>query len=157
MYKDVLVHAPLGPPSPTGLAPTVHSTFHSFHQPWELDQTRQLAASATGTPQHYVPLYRTDIVPIKVLFLHFLLLYLRLYCTFIDVNVNYYPCMMCMCYDHTIWKFDTEISLNYNLSFPVNKKNTTVGILECSCFMDNLHLQIFFQEMQKNPWHFISL
>ncbi|XP_045463505.1 caskin-1 isoform X3 [Harmonia axyridis] len=64
--QDVLVHAPLGPPSPTGLAPTVHSTFHSFHQPWELDQTRQLTASATGTPQHYMPLYRTDIVPIKI-------------------------------------------------------------------------------------------
>lgn len=56
-----MVHAPLGPPSPG--VPTVHSTFRSFHQPWEIDQTRQLAG---GT--HYVqPMYCTDvIVPIKV-------------------------------------------------------------------------------------------
>lgn len=55
-----MVHAPLGPPSPG--VPAVHSTFRSFHQPWEIDQTRQLAA---GT--HYVqPMYCTDIVPIKV-------------------------------------------------------------------------------------------
>lgn len=60
LCKDVVVHAPLGPPSPG--VPTVHSTFRSFHQPWEIDQTRQLAA---GT--HYMqPMYCTDIVPIKV-------------------------------------------------------------------------------------------
>ncbi|KRT81339.1 Sterile alpha motif containing protein, partial [Oryctes borbonicus] len=58
--QDVVVHAPLGPPSPG--VPTVHSTFRSFHQPWEIDQTRQLAA---GT--HYMqPMYCTDIVPIKI-------------------------------------------------------------------------------------------
>ncbi|RZC42548.1 caskin-1 [Asbolus verrucosus] len=58
--QDVMVHAPLGPPSPG--VPAVHSTFRSFHQPWEIDQTRQLAA---GT--HYVQqLYCTDIVPIKI-------------------------------------------------------------------------------------------
>jgi hypothetical protein len=58
--QDVMVHAPLGPPSPG--VPAVHSTFRSFHQPWEIDQTRQLAA---GT--HYVQqIYCTDIVPIKV-------------------------------------------------------------------------------------------
>ena len=67
LCKDVVVHAPLGPPSPG--VPTVHSTFRSFHQPWEIDQTRQLAA---GT--HYMqPMYCTDIVPIKV---HTLSLYL---------------------------------------------------------------------------------
>lgn len=60
LCKDVMVHAPLGPPSPG--VPAVHSTFRSFHQPWEIDQSRQLAA---GT--HYVqPIYCTDIVPIKV-------------------------------------------------------------------------------------------
>ncbi|XP_068901772.1 caskin-1 isoform X4 [Tenebrio molitor] len=58
--QDVMVHAPLGPPSPG--VPAVHSTFRSFHQPWEIDQTRQLAA---GT--HYVQqIYCTDIVPIKI-------------------------------------------------------------------------------------------
>ncbi|XP_044270621.1 caskin-1 isoform X2 [Tribolium madens] len=58
--QDVMVHAPLGPPSPG--VPAVHSTFRSFHQPWEIDQSRQLAA---GT--HYVqPIYCTDIVPIKI-------------------------------------------------------------------------------------------
>lgn len=60
LCKDVMVHAPLGPPSPG--VPAVHTTFRSFHQPWELDQTCQLAAST-----HYVqPMYCTDIVPIKV-------------------------------------------------------------------------------------------
>lgn len=69
--KDVVVHAPLGPPSP-GL-PNVHSTFHSFHQPWELDQTRQINSNnANGnnpTGLYYQPMFCTDIVPIKVLFI----------------------------------------------------------------------------------------
>lgn len=66
--KDVVVHAPLGPPSP-GL-PAVHSTFRSFHQPWELDQTRQLAAGPHQHHHQYMqPIYCTDIVPIKVLLL----------------------------------------------------------------------------------------
>ncbi|KAB0796407.1 hypothetical protein PPYR_10468 [Photinus pyralis] len=60
MQQDVMVHAPLGPPSPG--VPAVHTTFRSFHQPWELDQTRQLAAGS-----HYVqPMFCTDIVPIKI-------------------------------------------------------------------------------------------
>lgn len=62
--KDVLVHAPMDLPSPG--VPAVHSTFRSFHQPWEIDQTRQLAAGTT----HYVQptMYCTDIIPIKVYF-----------------------------------------------------------------------------------------
>ncbi|XP_056634339.1 caskin-1 isoform X1 [Diorhabda sublineata] len=61
--QDVLVHAPVDLPSPG--VPPVHSTFRSFHQPWEIDQTRQLQAA--GHP-HYVQssLYCTDIVPIKI-------------------------------------------------------------------------------------------
>lgn len=59
--QDVVVHAPLGPPSPG--VPAVHSTFRSFHQTWELDQTRQLA----GVGTHYMQSgYCTDIVPIKI-------------------------------------------------------------------------------------------
>ncbi|XP_017782586.1 PREDICTED: caskin-2 isoform X3 [Nicrophorus vespilloides] len=57
--QDVVVHAPLGPSSPG--VPNVHSTFRSFHQPWELDQTRQLAGAGT----HYIQ-FCTDIVPIKI-------------------------------------------------------------------------------------------
>ncbi|GLV35027.1 caskin [Carabus blaptoides fortunei] len=69
--QDVVVHAPLGPPSPG--CPTVHSTFRSFHQPWEIDQTRQLTANTnnntttnTSTTGYYQPMYCTDIVPIKI-------------------------------------------------------------------------------------------
>lgn len=60
--QDVLVHAPMDLPSPG--VPAVHSTFRSFHQPWEIDQTRQLAAGTT----HYVQqtMYCTDIIPIKI-------------------------------------------------------------------------------------------
>ncbi|CAH1110246.1 unnamed protein product [Psylliodes chrysocephalus] len=61
--QDVLVHAPVDLPSPGVPVPTVHSTFRSFHQPWEIDQTRQLQAGP-----HYVhpTLFCTDIVPIKI-------------------------------------------------------------------------------------------
>ncbi|CAH0545872.1 unnamed protein product [Brassicogethes aeneus] len=66
--QDVMVHAPpLGPPSPG--VPAVHSTFRSFHQPWEIDQTRQLhqTSQAAAQANHYVqPIYCTDIVPIQI-------------------------------------------------------------------------------------------
>ncbi|XP_023012415.1 CRK like proto-oncogene, adaptor protein isoform X2 [Leptinotarsa decemlineata] len=67
--QDVLVHAPMDPPPSPGLQPAVHSTFHSFHQPWEIDQTRQLQLqSGTAAARHYLPptYYFTDIVPIKI-------------------------------------------------------------------------------------------
>ncbi|CAH1260340.1 unnamed protein product [Diabrotica balteata] len=61
--QDVLVHAPGELPSPG--VPPVHSTFRSFHQPWEIDQTRQLQAA--GQPHYVQPsLFCTDIVPIKI-------------------------------------------------------------------------------------------
>lgn len=63
--QDVLVHVPMDLPSPG--VPQVHSTFHSFHQPWEIDQTRQMTTSIgpTGPPYSH-PMYCTDIVPIKI-------------------------------------------------------------------------------------------
>lgn len=54
--QDVLVHAPSSqPPSSPGV-PQVHSTFHSFHQPWEIDQTCQLAGSGTYAPSYLCPI-----------------------------------------------------------------------------------------------------
>ncbi|KAJ8925124.1 hypothetical protein NQ315_001306 [Exocentrus adspersus] len=68
--QDVLVHAPPmdQPSSPSVAVPAVHSTFRSFHQPWEIDQTRQLAAAVAAGTTHYVPptVYCTDIIPIKI-------------------------------------------------------------------------------------------
>lgn len=54
------MHAPLDSP---GTVPQVHSTFRSFHQPWEIDQTRQMSTSIGPAYPHSV--YCT--VPIKVL------------------------------------------------------------------------------------------
>ncbi|XP_049819840.1 caskin-2 isoform X2 [Aethina tumida] len=76
--QDVMVHAAptsasAGPPSPGVVAapPQVHSTFRSFHQPWEIDQTQRLQhhhhQQHLQFQQHYVqPVYCTDIVPIKI-------------------------------------------------------------------------------------------
>ncbi|ERL89619.1 hypothetical protein D910_06984 [Dendroctonus ponderosae] len=61
--QDVLVHVPMDLPSPGG-APQVHSTFRSFHQPWEVDQTRQMSTSIGPTYSH--TMYCTDLVPIKI-------------------------------------------------------------------------------------------
>ncbi|XP_066250683.1 caskin-2 isoform X2 [Euwallacea similis] len=61
--QDVLVHVPMELPSP-GAVPQVHSTFHSFHQAWEIDQTRQMSTSIGPTYTH--TMYCPDIVPIKI-------------------------------------------------------------------------------------------
>ncbi|XP_076271993.1 CRK like proto-oncogene, adaptor protein isoform X3 [Rhynchophorus ferrugineus] len=63
--QDVVVHAPMDLPSP-GI-PQVHSTFRSFHQPWEIDQTRQMTTSlGPNEPPYTQSLYCPDIVPIKI-------------------------------------------------------------------------------------------
>ncbi|XP_030758089.1 caskin-2-like isoform X1 [Sitophilus oryzae] len=65
--QDVLVHVPMDLPSP-GAPPQVHSTFRSFHQPWEIDQTRHMTTSMgpTTNPSYTYSMYCTDIVPIKI-------------------------------------------------------------------------------------------
>lgn len=80
MITSPLIHAP--PQSSQGQGddvtdspsapPPVHTTFRAFHQPWEVDQTRQMTASCYPAlhhhqqPIYYQPIYCTDIVPIKV-------------------------------------------------------------------------------------------
>ncbi|CAH1156167.1 unnamed protein product [Phaedon cochleariae] len=64
--QDVLVHAPVDLPAPPTGGPPVHTTFRSFHQPWEIDQTmRQMAGAQQYAPTHHA-YYCTDIVPIKI-------------------------------------------------------------------------------------------
>ncbi|XP_044732394.1 caskin-2 isoform X2 [Chrysoperla carnea] len=83
LITSPLIHAP--PPShqqgvvdtditdsSTAPVPPVHTTFRAFHQPWEVDQTRQMTASCYPALHHthqqiyYQPIYCTDIVPIKI-------------------------------------------------------------------------------------------
>ncbi|KAL1517015.1 hypothetical protein ABEB36_000836 [Hypothenemus hampei] len=63
--QDVMVHVPMEMSSPGGV-PQVHSTFRSFHQPWEIDQTRQMSTSIGPAYPHAVYCTDIDIVPIKI-------------------------------------------------------------------------------------------
>lgn len=89
-FKEVLISTPPGGGlnSPDEgddcFPPNVHTTFHSFHQPWEVEGSQQMTSSynhilhhhhhafstTTSTiappPYGFNPMYCPDIVPIKV-------------------------------------------------------------------------------------------
>ncbi|XP_068084564.1 caskin-2 isoform X2 [Anabrus simplex] len=52
----------------------VHSTFHAYHQPWEVESSQHMSSSfghvfstnTTTAPQFFQPMYCPDIVPIKI-------------------------------------------------------------------------------------------
>jgi hypothetical protein len=91
-FKEVLISTPpgggLNSPDEGDVCfpPNVHTTFHSFHQPWEVEGSQQMSSyshhhqhllhhhhafsTTTSTiapsPFSFQPMYCPDIVPIKV-------------------------------------------------------------------------------------------
>lgn len=63
--QDVLIHPPPLEVSQSGYS-SGNTSFQSFQQPWELEQTQRQFASSGVSPQHYVSMFCTDIVPIKI-------------------------------------------------------------------------------------------
>ncbi|XP_046991600.1 caskin-2 isoform X1 [Schistocerca americana] len=65
--QEVLIGSPSGLHSPDEgdcYPPGVHRTFHTFHQPWEIEGSHHMFSTIT-TP-YFQPMYCPDIVPIKI-------------------------------------------------------------------------------------------